>query len=124
MLKLKSDNCFSHFLASNKRIAVFAVALIFGVLLILIGSNFASVDNESPNTAESSIAELCAMTEGVGECHVHITYREIDGEACVYAVAIICEGAESVAVRQRLTSLVCSLYGIGANRVEILKMKK
>ena len=123
-MKLKSDKLFSQFLASNKRYAIFGVALIFGVLLILIGSIRTTAADEATSSAESSIAELCEMTEGVGECRVHITYRERDGETSVYAVAIVCQGAESVAVRQRLTSLICSLYGIGANRVEILKMKK
>lgn len=94
-----------------------------GVLLILIGSNKTEVAEKATSATEIGIEELCSMTEGVGECRVHITYRE-GGEESVYAVAIICEGADSVAVRERLTSLICSLYGIGANRVEILKMKK
>ena len=123
-MKLKSDKCFWQFLSSNKRFATVAVALIFGVLLILIGSNSDALPEKSQITAEEGIAELCSMTDGVGECRVHLTYREDGGEERVYAVAIICEGADSVAVRERLTSLVCSLYGIGANRVEILKMKK
>ena len=50
-----------------------------------------------------------------------ITYSG-DGE--VYAVAVLCDGAESALVRERLTSLVCSLFGVGANRVEILKIKE
>lgn len=123
-MKLKSDSPFSHFLSSDKRLLLVGIALFLGAMLIFFGSNSPSGSDENQSTSESSIAELCEMTEGVGECRVHITYREIDGEQSVYAVAIICEGAESVAVRQRLTSLVCSLYGIGANRVEILKMKK
>ena len=123
-MKLKSDKCFWQFLSSNKRLATVGVALIFGVLLILIGSNSDALPEKNQIAAEEGIAELCSMTDGVGECRVHITYRENDGEKTVYAVAIICDGADSVAVRERLTSLVCSLYGIGANRVEILKMKK
>ena len=99
------------------------IALTLGILLILIGSKKPDAIQKS-STDEIGIAELCSMTDGAGECRVHITYRENDGEESVYAVAIICEGADSVKVRERLTSLVCSLYGIGANRVEILKMKK
>ena len=123
-MKLKSDKCFLQFLSSGKRLTPVAVALVLGVLLILIGSNKIEGAEKTTSASEIGIEELCSMTEGVGECRVHITYREDSGEELVYAVAIICEGADSVAVRERLTSLVCSLYGIGANRVEILKMKK
>ena len=49
-----------------------------------------------------------------------ISYRE--GE--VFAVAILCEGAESPKVRQKLTELVCSIYGIGSNRVTIQPLAK
>ena len=48
-----------------------------------------------------------------------ITYR---GEE-VYAVAVVCEGADSTAVRSDITELLTSIYGIGANRVEILPLK-
>ena len=123
-MKFKSDKNFSQFISSNKKLGVTVIALIFGVLLILIGNNGISMQENSSKSREESIAELCQSTEGVGECVVHLTYREKDGEEMVYAVAIICEGAESPLVRERLTSLMCSLYGIGANRVEILKMKK
>ena len=123
-MKLKSDKCFLQFLSSGKGFTLVAVALILGVLLILIGSNKAKIAEKSISPTEIGIEELCSMTEGAGECRVHITYREVGDEELVYAVAIICEGADSVSVRERLTSLVCSLYGIGANRVEILKMKK
>lgn len=123
-MKLKSDNCFLQFLSSSKRLAVVGVAVAMGILLILIGRNGAFETGNKVNEGEIAISELCSMTEGVGECRVHVTYREVDGEQTVYAVAVVCEGADSVAVRQRLTSLMRSLYGVGSNRVEILKMKK
>jgi hypothetical protein len=49
-----------------------------------------------------------------------ISYR--DGE--VFAVAILCEGAESPRVQKKLTELVCSMYGIGSNRVTIQPLAK
>ena len=42
----------------------------------------------------------------------------------VFSVAVICEGADDVSVRARLTELITSLYGIGANRVSIVKLEK
>ena len=64
---------------------------------------------------EEKLEALCSRIEGVGECHVMVTYRE--GE--VYAVAIVCSGADDPKVRAKLVELVTSVYGIGANRVSI-----
>ena len=38
----------------------------------------------------------------------------------VYAVAVLCDGADSVKVRERIVDFMRSLYGIGANRVSVL----
>ena len=65
---------------------------------------------------------MCSMTEGVGECRVMITYSA-DGKS-VYGVAVLCEGAESPEVRANVTELLASLFGIGANRISILKIDK
>ena len=77
--------------------------------------------DEPRKTAEldERVAEICSMTEGVGDCRVMITYTD-SGD--VFGVAILCEGAESAQVRDRLTSLICSVFGIGSHRVEILKI--
>ena len=49
-----------------------------------------------------------------------ITY---DGDDEVFAVAILCQGADDIRVQRDLTSLISSLYGIGAHRVEILSLE-
>ena len=64
------------------------------------------------------------MIDGVGECRVMMTYRDREGEDSVYAVTILCDGAGSVNVRRDLTEMVCSLYGIGRNRVEIFLLNE
>jgi hypothetical protein len=63
---------------------------------------------------------MCSLIEGVGECRVMMTYRP-DDEG-VYAVLVLCDGGESVSVREKITSLFCSLYGIGSHRVEIQRL--
>ena len=63
---------------------------------------------------------MCSLIEGVGDCRVMITYRPEAEE--VYAVLVICEGGESVSVREKITSIFCSLYGIGSHRVEIQRL--
>ncbi len=96
--------------------------LIIGVLLIVfsgIGSSEKPIATEEERTAE-----LCSLVDGVGDCRVMITYRETEGEEQVYAVAVLCDGAESVQVRSELTELICSLYGIGANRVKVLHLNE
>ena len=70
---------------------------------------------------EERVAEMCSLIEGVGECRVMMTYG---GEGEVYAVLVLCEGAESARVRGDLTSLICSLYGIGSHRVEIFLLNE
>lgn len=69
----------------------------------------------------NEIEELCSATYGVGECRVLLSYAE-DGERVV-AVAVVCEGADSIEVRQRLTELLSSFYGIGYNRISIERLK-
>ena len=91
--------------------------LCLGLLLILL-SGMAGEGQEKPVGEEEKAAELCSLIDGVGECRVMMTY---DGEE-VFAVLVLCDGGESVAVRERITSVFCALYGIGAHRVEIQRL--
>ena len=90
---------------------------ILALALLLIGGVGERSDLQSE---EDRTAELCSGVSGVGECRVMMTYD--DGDS-VYAVAILCEGADSLSVRNDLTELICSLYGIGAHRVTILPLE-
>ena len=92
-----------------------------GALLIMLGSIPKEVTETPDAGLEARVAEMCSMTEGVGGAKVMITYSE---EGDVYAVAVLCDGADSLAVRDRITRLVCSLFGIGAHRVSILKISE
>lgn len=85
------------------------------LLLIVIGSG---EDTTTEPNQDGQLAELCSSVDGVGECRVMVTYR--DGE--VYAVAIICEGAENPKTRERLLDIITSIYGIGSNRVTIQRL--
>ena len=96
------------------------VLLLLGLLLILLSGFFGEADNNL-QTDEERVAEMCSLIDGVGECRVMMTYRD-SSEEKVYAVLVLCEGGESVLVREKITSLFCSLYGIGANRVEIQRL--
>ena len=121
MWKLKSVGEIREFLlGDNNRIWLVSL-MILGLILILIGNN--STDKAAvTQTEEMRVSEMCAMMDGVGECRVMMTYRPDSTE--VYAVLVLCDGAESVMVRERITSLFTSLYGIGSHRIEIEKLIK
>ena len=118
---MKSDKSFLEFIRSSDKTALLGVLFLVGISLILIGSmNFKSVSNDE----QSRVEEVCSMVDGVGECRVMMTYREVDGEERVYGITVLCQGAESAKVRKDLTEMLSSLYGIGSNRIEILQLEK
>lgn len=122
MLKSGSDKSFRDFLGSGSYAVKVGIVAILALVLILVGSPGSGAESKDATSEEERLAEICSLAEGVGECRVMVTYREVDGESEVYAVAVLCQGAESPNVRERITSLICSLYGIGAHRVEIVKI--
>ena len=123
-MKLKSDRAFFDFLSGSGSAVRIGLVLILGLALILIGGLGGKANEKSPDTnIEERTAEMCSLMEGVGECRVMITYSDAEkGE--VYAVLILCEGADLPSVRERITSACTSLYGIGSHRVEIQKLNK
>ncbi len=120
---MKSDKGFRDFLLKDGQgIKFFGIVLLAALLLFL--SAGVKSENKKVQDEEERAAEMCALMEGVGECRVMMTFLpESDGEE-VYAVLVLCEGADSSKVREKVTSLFCSLYGIGANRVEIQKINQ
>ena len=121
MLKLKSVGEIREFLSSEGRSVWLVGLMLVGIVLLFIGSNSSSGE-VGVKSEEARAAEMCAMMDGVGECRVMMTYRPDSNE--VYAVLVLCDGAESVAVREKITSLFTSLYGIGAHRVEVEKLNE
>ncbi len=126
MRNLKSEgevSAFRDFLARGgvrRAVPFFAI----GVLLIALGGFFkvGNVVQKEGASLEERMGVLCSLAEGVGECRVMITY-EPDGET-VYAVAVICDGGESTEVRAKIVDMCASLFGIGTNRVTVLKTQK
>ena len=121
MRTLKSDKRFKEFLSSDKRGIVAAAVLVIGAVLLMLGGAFTKDGERDSSTLEERTAQLCSLVDGVGECRVMITYGDDDS---VYAVAVLCDGAETLSVRRELTELTTSLFGIGAHRVTVLKISK
>lgn len=113
-----SDSIVS-FIKSHRSLLGVVVIFLVGLLLVV----FPAADGEGSEAEESDAATLsaiCSSVAGVGECEVMISYSP-SGE--VAAVAVICDGADTPAVRAALTDMISSLYGIGSNRISILKAK-
>ena len=114
---MRSENGFVDFVRRGG--LKYALPMLFiGVLLLIVCAGF-DVEKEETVDEEVRIAEMCSMTEGVGECRVMLTY---DSEGRVTAVAVLCEGADRAEVRRRITDMLTSLYGIGTNRISVLKI--
>lgn len=113
---MKSDNKFFELLKNKKTVAILLVALSGAVLIFISGKGEITA---APETDE--LTELCSSLEGVGECRTVINYGK-DGE--VLAVAVLCQGAEQIEVRSKLYKLISNLYGLGYNRISVLKISE
>ena len=125
--RLKLDNRFWKYIKNKKDITGIAVVLALGLLLIFLGGKSTTSNNESDPGMEERIATACSDVEGVGACSVFVYYSPTntkEKEDNVESIIVICEGADSLEVRMRLTKMLSSFFGIGSNRVRIEKMKE
>ncbi len=107
-----------------------AVVLILGlgILLIFLGSAEGG-ESEGVMSTEESIEKICSSIEGVGECRVLVSYKTeagafgSGGGEVIVGIAVVCEGGGSDNVRRRVTEVLSGLYGIGANRIRVEKLK-
>ncbi len=103
----------------NRLIIILAAVGLVSLLLSIKGE-----ESVPAVTQEDTLAEMCSLIEGVGECRVLIYYSNGEGEEGeVESVIVICDGAESVAVEKRLTDMLSSFYGIGTHRIKIVKRR-
>lgn len=133
---------FVSFIKENGKLIKIICVVIAGVLLIAISSGGSKEKSsvsqktldEYKSEIESELSALCSEVEGVGKCRVFVTL--LSGEENVYkgstvigtrppqvlGVTVICSGAFDVGVKASLIEMISSLYGIGANRVCVLKL--
>lgn len=116
--KLRSDKGFLEFFRSFKLPAVI-IPLCLGVVLIFISGTWGG--GESVKEEEDPLVELCSSVGGVGRCYAQASF---DTEGEVVAVAVVCEGADNTEVRAELYRLISSFYGIGYNRISVLKISE
>lgn len=108
------------YIKDKKSFLPIAIALALGILLWCLGSTN-ETEEVSAVGMEERLAEICSGVEGVGECEILIYYSKTDtrGDAAVESVLVICDGADSVDVRARLTAMLSSFFGIGTNRIRV-----
>ena len=123
MRNTRSEGGFLDFLKSRPRLLKAAAVLLLGLFLLLFGRTGANKSKTAAAvpTLEDRLEEACSSLDSVGECSVMISYGE-EGE--VVAVLVLCEGADNVEVRADIKSLCGTLFGIGTNRVSVLKIQK
>ena len=120
------DKGFLKFIKEKKDFTKIAVVLALGLILIFIGGISKEESTVTELGVEDRLAEVFAGVEGVGECSVLVYYTPAErgaDEGKVESVIVICEGADSVDVRLRLTEMLSSFFGIGSNRIRIEKIK-
>lgn len=137
------DNGFVNYVRSNKKVLYVCVFIALGVFLILISlqSDKENVETDEQTSLEEykevlegELASLCSDVSGVGKCRVFITFERgsqntYKGSSIietkpprVLGVTIVCRGAENDDVRSELIDMITALFGIGSNRVAILKL--
>ena len=131
MLNVKSDGSqlarMASIIRKNKKAVLAALLIICAVLLLLVGGKDES--GAEVDELEARLEEMCSSLSGVGSCRVMVTYEITPGRygsqdvKSVQSVAVVCKGADKVGVRRELTDMLSSLFGIGANRIHISKMK-
>ena len=111
------------YVSEKKSVALIAIALALGLILIFIGSRDDDAARNIDESLEQRLSAACSAVDGVGECTVLVYYSPDGKENEIESVIVICEGADSVDVRLRLTEMLSSFYGIGTNRIRIEKRK-
>ena len=113
MRKLVSESLILPFIKKNKTAIALALLLLLGVILMLIPTASA----ERARDEEARACEMCSAVAGVGRCSVMLGIK--DGE--VVSAAVLCDGADSPSVESQIKELISSLYGIGYNRIAVIK---
>ena len=125
---------------AQRRGRIYLLLFAVGIGLLLLSLAIAPVEDDSgeleeyQQRLEEQLSEICSQVEGAGRCRVMVSFSE--GESKEYksgnlvssktpmvdGVTVLCKGAERASVRAELSELISALYGIGSNRICILKL--
>lgn len=126
---------------SKKKKCALLIALALGILLLLLpsasreaGEGEADGLKEYKASLEEELSELCSSVAGAGRCRVRVSFSE--GERVEYkgsavigktppkimGITVLAKGGDSDKVRSDITELLSALYGLGKNRICVLKL--
>ena len=138
------DKKFLAYVKENKKAFMIILLVCLGLLLVSVAASHGESEKSTVKEAETldeyreklegELASLCGGVSGVGKCRVFITFDK--GAQNTYkngvlteskpphvsGVTVVCEGGESDKVKSSLTNMITALFGIGSNRVAILKL--
>ena len=129
-------------LLGQKRGRLLLLLFAAGILLLIVSSSVGGEEAKASRESleeyearlEQQLAELCSGVEGAGKCRVMVSFsrgevREYkSGELIssepptVQGVTVLCKGADRASVKADISELISALYGIGANRICVLKL--
>lgn len=111
-------------LSKNKYVLL---VLILGLVLILLPSEENKSDAEADGNADplevtgvsleregQKLSNLLGQIKGVGSAHVLLSKN---------GAVIVCDGADSAAVRLSVTNAVTAYTGLGSDKIWVMKMK-
>ena len=89
---------------------------------------------EYKSNLEKQLSELCSDIEGAGKCKVMVSFSS--GEVREYksgvlisssppkiaGVTVLCKGGDKASVKSGICDVISALYGIGSNRICVLKL--
>ena len=100
-------------------IVVLLVALLVVIVFLFFGSEEESVLGDSMKSdTELRLTALLERVDGVGDAEVMIT--ENDGE--ITGVVVVCDGANSIMVRNDILNAVSTALNINKNNIAIYSM--
>ena len=115
-------------------VLVFSSALGFGSGSTASGSSERVTLDEYKRSLEEELSSLCSRVSGAGRCVVSVSFSE--GERLEYkgtsvvsstppkvsGVTVLALGGGADAVKREISELISALYGIGHNRICVLKL--
>ncbi|MCD8040431.1 MAG: hypothetical protein LUF82_02830 [Clostridia bacterium] len=109
------------FLKEKKKLilVILLIILLAAAVFIFYGDKEEQTSTASSMTeTESKIANVLSAMDGVGEVEVLVT--ETEGE--ITGVVIVCEGADSILVRNNILNAVSTALNINKNIIAIYSM--
>ena len=119
MQKSASENLFIVFLKKNRWALLLLLLALIGALALILSNNI-SDKTVADSSDEERIATVISGIDGVGTARVVINKKEGEIVSC----AVVCTGGDSERVVSDVKALISSLYGIGYNRISVLKLSE